>query len=321
MIDNKKITNDDISKNGAQNGAKNISKNISKKNIAKKSGVTKNSSKSYGVKRHYIGIKIWLAVSTVLVIFSLLYIFGFIGFNGFKEMSYEFITQKPKGSPLGSEGGIYPAIIGSICFMLIAIVLASLSSFAVAIDLSFYTKSASKKRVVGMIVSTMAGIPSIVLGLFGYSFLVVALKFGVSVLTGGIVLGIMIFPYMTVRFEKCFLEVDRAVIEASYALGVNKFYTIMRLVLLITYREMISTISLAGCFAMGATAPILFTGGVLYASRIKDIFSPAMALPLHLYMLIGEGISLEKAYGTSFVLVLVLILFNAIALLFSWKKE
>ncbi|MCT4662132.1 MAG: ABC transporter permease subunit [Tissierellales bacterium] len=313
MIDNKKITNDDISKSGA--------KNICKKNIATKSGVTKNSSKSYGVKRHYIGIKIWLAVSVFLVILSLLYIFGFIGFNGFKEMSYEFITQKPKGSPLGSEGGIYPAIIGSICFMLIAIVLASLSSFAVAIDLSFYTKSASKKRVVSMIVSTMAGIPSIVLGLFGYSFLVVALKFGVSVFTGGIVLGIMIFPYMTVKFEKCFSEIDGDILEASYALGTNKFYTIIHLVLPICYREMISTMSLAGCFAMGATAPILFTGGVLYASRIKDIFSPAMALPLHLYMLIGEGISLEKAYGTSFVLVLVLISFNAIALLFSWKKE
>jgi len=278
----------------------------------------KNENYNSG-KSSYIGLKFWIGISMCVVVSSLVYIFGFIGLNGFKEISYEFLTQKPKGSPIGTDGGIYPAIIGSLYFMAIALLIGTLSSFAVAVDLVFYSKSVFKNRTIKMIISTMAGIPSIILGLFGYSFLVVSMKFGISVLTGGLVLGIMIFPYMTVRFERCFLEVDKSVIYASYTLGINKFYTIMNLVIPICYREIFSIMSLAGCFAMGATAPILFTGGVLYASKIKDVFSPAMALPLHLYMLIGEGVSIEKAYGTALVLILVLVIFNLLALGLRWK--
>ncbi|MTI66946.1 MAG: ABC transporter permease subunit [Firmicutes bacterium] len=272
------------------------------------------------MKKHFF-LKFWSIVSGLMVLFLVTYIFGFIILNGMDALSFEFIIDKPKGSPLGTEGGIYPAIIGSIYFTLIAITISTILAFATSVYVVFYCRDKWKKSFISFVTTTMAGIPSIVLGLFGYSFLVVYLNLGISVITGGIVLGIMVFPYIEVRFEKSFLEVDKSVIEASYSMGINKLYTILNMILPICFKDMLSAISLAGCFAMGATAPILFTGGVIYASKVKDIFSPAMALPLHLYMLIGEGISLKNAYATALVLLIVLMILNSFSLILRIRKE
>ncbi|WP_432408403.1 PstA family ABC transporter permease [Wukongibacter sp. M2B1] len=272
------------------------------------------------MKKHFL-IKLWSIASGLIVLSIVTFFIHFIVTNGIDALSYEFITQKPKGTPLGTEGGIFPAIMGSIYFTLIAVAFASIMAFSTSIYLVFYCKGKRTKGLVRFVIGTIAGIPSIVLGLFGYSFFVVYLDFGISILTGGIVLGIMIFPYIEVRFEKSFLEVNRSMIEASYSLGISRLYTIFKIVLPICIKDLISAVSLASSFAIGATAPILFTGGVLYASVPKDILSPAMALPLHLYMLIGEGISFKNAYGTSLVLLIVLLLMNSFSLILSIRKE
>jgi phosphate transport system permease protein len=157
--------------------------------------------------------------------------------------------------------------------------------------------------------------------MFGYTLLIVYLKISRSLLTAGITLGVMIFPYIQVRVEKILNEVDSSVVNSSYALGVSKYYTISKLILPICKADITSAILLAGGFAMGATAPIMLTGAVIFAPIPKSVFSPIMALPFHLYILTGEGISLEKAYGTATVLIIILLIINVLSLILSRKKE
>ena len=167
----------------------------------------------------------------------------------------------------------------------------------------------------------MAGVPSIVLGLFGYTLLVLYLRLGRTLLSGGITLGIMIFPYIQVRVEKTLKEVDKDIIDSSYALGVSKVYTLFKLILPICKADIVSAITLAGGFAMGATAPIILTAAVMFAPIPKSLSSPVMALPFHLYILTGEGISLEKAYGTALVLILILLIINILSVVLNIRRR
>ncbi|WP_242847896.1 PstA family ABC transporter permease [Inediibacterium massiliense] len=259
-------------------------------------------------------LKIWSIGSGILLIGIVLYINFYILIKGIGGIDKEFLSGVPKGFPLGTEGGIFPAIIGSIYFTLIACIFAGIISISTAIYLNFYCTNKNIQGLIHLVTQSVAGIPSIVLGLFGYTFLVVHLKLGISLLSGGIILGIMIFPFIEVRIEKIIGEIDQEMIHASYALGVSKSYTFFKIILPMCVKEMIGAISLAGGFAMGATAPILFTGAVVYAPVPKNILSPAMALPYHLYLLIGEGISIENAYKTAFVLLLILLFLNSIGM-------
>lgn len=265
--------------------------------------------------------KIWLTVSTIIVLALLMFIFGYIFKKGLASISLEFIFGKPKGRPLGSEGGIYPAIIGSLMLTLIACVVASLLAISTAIYTVFYCQSKKLESLILLIVQSMAGIPSIILGLFGYTLLVLHLGLGKSLLSGGITLGIMIFPYVQIRVEKTLREVPKNMVDSAYALGVSRAYTIGRLVLPLCKAEIVSTITLAGGYAMGAAAPIILTAAVIFAPVPKSLSSPVMALPFHLYMLTGQGISLDKAYGTALVLIMTLLIINIIGVMLNMKKK
>ncbi|HHX63170.1 MAG TPA: ABC transporter permease subunit [Epulopiscium sp.] len=265
--------------------------------------------------------KIWLIVSTVTVLTIVLYLFGYIFKKGLSSINLEFIFANPKGMPIGAEGGIFPAIVGSLLLTFIACLFASILAISTSIYTLFYCQSKKVENMIHLIVQSMAGIPSIVLGLFGYTLLVLHLRLGRSLLSGGITLGIMIFPYIQIRVEKTLREVDQNIIDSSYAIGVSKAYTIFKLILPLCKAEIISTITMAGGFAMGAAAPIILTAAVIFAPIPKSLSAPVMALPFHLYMLTGEGISLDKAYGTALVLILMLLIINIIAAIFNMKKR
>lgn len=265
-------------------------------------------------------LKTWIYTSIILVVIFIGYLFYFILSKGIGVLSLDFILASPEGMPFGSSGGIFPAIMGSIYFSFVGTCFAVVLGLSTSIYLCFYLKNESIKEIIKMIVHTVAGIPSIVLGLFGYSFFVIFLKFGLSIVSGGLVLGIMIFPYMEVRFEKTFEEINPMVLSAAYALGVNNLYVLLKLVLPIVFKEMISTITLATSLAFGATAPIMLTGAVFYAQAPSSIFSPSMALPLHLYYLVNEGVSDVYAYGTASILLMVLFLLNFIGVAIKLKE-
>ena len=266
-------------------------------------------------------------LSFLLIFSALLFFFLYIFYKGYKVISPSFLLEAPKGMVLGEEGGIFPAITGSLAFSLTALVLSGLPSLFTAIFMVFYAKEGRKKESLHFFIHLLSGVPSIVLGLFSYSLFVYQLKLGRSVLSGAIALAIMIFPFMEIRMEKIFEEVPKSYLQSSESLGCSKGYTIRRLVLPYTLPELLSTMLLAFCFALGATPPILFTGGVAFAKSPTSLLSPAMALPLHLYLLLVQGgSSLSRAYGTALVMLFLLLIGNGIASLLTaychrkWQK-
>lgn len=265
--------------------------------------------------------KIWIIFSGVLALISVSFIFIYIFKNGYKSITWEFILSNPKGIPLGSEGGVLPAIVGSLLLMLTSCVFASILAISTAAYVVFYCKSKRLESLAHVVIQCMAGVPSIVLGLFGYTLMVVNLKMGRSLLSAGLTLGIMIFPYIQVRVEKTFREFSSSTLYSSYALGISKLYTFFYLVLPRCKAEIVSAVTLAGGFAMGAAAPIILTGAVIFAPIPKSLSSPVMALPFHLYILTGEGISMEKSYATALVLISILFIINVVSIsLTFWRK-
>ncbi|AHM57427.1 phosphate ABC transporter membrane protein 2, PhoT family [Peptoclostridium acidaminophilum DSM 3953] len=272
-------------------------------------------------KSKYTRLLLWSVLSSALTFAVIFFIIGYILLKGGGTVNAEFLLDSPKGFPLGSSGGIYPAIMGSLAFTGVACSVASLLAISTAIYLKFYCSSRRLYNIVSLVIESTAGMPSIVLGLFGYTLFVLKMGFGVSVLSGGLVLGIMIFPFIEVRVEKRLSEIEQEMLLSSYALGVSRYYTIKRLVLREALPDIISSVALAGGFAMGATAPIILTGAVIYAKAPESVMSPAMALSYHLYVLVGEGAPTEYVYGTSTVLVLLILAINGAAMLFGIMKR
>jgi phosphate transport system permease protein len=250
----------------------------------------------------------------------LVFIFYYIIRKGAGEITYEYISSPPSGFPVGTEGGIFPAIIGSIMLMAIASIIAGLFGVGTAAYVVFYSRNEKIKGAIELVIQCIAGIPSIVFGLFGYSMFVISLGLGRSLLSAGITLGIMIYPYVEIRVEKSFSEVERDILRSSYGLGISKQYTVKNIVLPLTAKEIVSSLLIGGGHALGAAAPIILTGVVISAGVPKSISSPFMALPFHLYMLISQGISVEKGYATALVLVTLMFAVNILSMTITGKR-
>ncbi|WP_061320007.1 phosphate ABC transporter permease PstA [Clostridium botulinum] len=264
---------------------------------------------------------LWYFLSTFLVVFIVFFIIAYVFKNGIHTINKDFLLDNPKGMPLGKEGGIFPAIVGSLLLMFISSVTASILGIATAVYLTLYNRNKKIDSIIHIIIHSISGIPSIVLSLFGYSFLVFSLDLGVSLLAGAITLSIMIFPYIEVVTEKAIEEVDKKLIVSSYSLGIDKTYTFFKIILPQCIEEIVSGIMLSGGFAMGATAPIMLTSAVISAPTPDSIMSPVMALSYHLYILISQGISIENAYGTAFVLMSILIILNFLSMLIVRRRR
>lgn len=266
--------------------------------------------------------KLWAYISIALVVASILFLFVYVFIRGAGTITWEFLSQPPKGAILGMEGGVWPAIVGSLCFTAVAIVLGGIPAIAAALYIVFYCENRRIEKAFHTVIRCISGIPSIVLGLFAYSFLVRELQWGRCILSSGVALGIMILPFVEVRAEKAFQELPKAVVLSSYALGCSKRYTIMKIVLPACKGELISGLMLGGCYAMGATPPLIFTGGVAYASIPTSLMKPAMALPLHLYLLLAQGAtSFDMAYGTAFVMMTIILISNLLATIYAARSH
>lgn len=267
-------------------------------------------------------IKAWAYISFALVCAVILFLFGFVFYRGAGTISMEFLTEAPRGLILGEEGGIFPAIIGSLMFTGTALVLGGIPAIATALFVVFYCSNRYLEEGIHLVIQCISGIPSIVLGLFAYSFLVRDLDFGRCIFSAGVALAIMILPFIEVRAEKAFREVPVHIVQSSYTLGCSRLYTISRIILPSCRGELVSGLILGGCYAMGATAPMIFTGAVAYAAVPDSLFAPAMALPLHLYLLVAQGAtSMDTAYGTAFVMMAIILLSNLLATVYARRSE
>jgi phosphate transport system permease protein len=269
-----------------------------------------NAKYDYGPS---IFFKIWINFCTYLSLSVLVFLTVYIFVNAGGVVNLSFILDKPAGFPVGSAGGIWPTIMGSFLVTLIAGFIATFLAFFTAIYVVFYCKQEIVSLTVNIIIQCIAGIPSIVLGLFGYAFLVIKLGLGLSILASGITLAIMIFPFIEIRLQRLFQETGKDLLETSASLGVNTSYAVINLLLPMYKKQIISIVTLASGFAMGAAAPVMLTGCVINAPVPKSLLAPFMSLPYHLYILIGEGISLENAYGTAFILMVLVLFLNLLA--------
>ena len=266
-------------------------------------------------------VKFWAISACVLTFGTILFLFTYIFIKGAPAITWEFLTESPKGAVIGTKGGILPAIVGSAYYTGIACLFATILGISTAIYQVYYCKNERISGAIGLVMQCMAGVPSIVMGLFGYTLLVLSLGWGKCILAGGITQGVMILPFIQVRAEKALREVDPALVKASYGLGMSRAYTIRRVVLPQALPQLVSGVLLGGCYAMGAAAPLIFTGAVIISKVPKDVMKPAMALPYHLYMLLTQGTSSENAYGTAFVMIVIVLVTNSVATWFAWRKK
>lgn len=266
--------------------------------------------------------QVWAYLAMGLVAGAILFLFAYVFVQGAGTVSWEFLTTAPSGAVLGEEGGIWPAILGSFAFTATAVVLGGIPAIGAALFMVFYVKNRRAEMVLRMIIQCIAGVPSIVLGLFAYSFLVRDMGLGRCVLASGTALAVMILPFIEVRAEKAFREVPDEMVQSSLALGCSMAYTILRIVLPYCKGELCSGVILGGCYAMGATPPLIFTGGVAFSAGVEGLMKPAMALPLHLYLLVAQGAtSLPTAFGTAFVMMAIILVSNMLATLLIGRKK
>ena len=266
-------------------------------------------------------VKFWAVSACVLTFGTIFFLFAYIFLNGAGAITWEFLTESPKGMIIGTEGGILPAIMGSACYTGIACLFGAILGICTAVYQVYYCKNERISGGIALVMQCMAGVPSIVMGLFGYTLLVLTLGWGKCILAGGITQGVMILPFIQVRAEKALREVDQSLVRASYGLGMSRAYTIRRIVLPQCLPQLVSGVILGACYAMGAAAPLIFTGAVIISKVPKDIMKPAMALPYHLYMLLTQGTSSVNAYGTAFVMMIIVLVTNSLATWFAWRKQ
>ncbi|HUT46594.1 MAG TPA: phosphate ABC transporter permease PstA [Sedimentisphaerales bacterium] len=262
----------------------------------------------------------WLIrVMTYLIVFVIASIIIKILWNGLPVINWEFLTSMPKRG--GSEGGILPAIVGTLSLALGTVIIALPLGMATAIYLSEYAKAGRFTRTVRLAIVTLAGVPSIVFGLFGLGLFVIFLRFGASIIAGCLTLACMILPIIIVSSEEALRAVPKSLREGSLALGATKWQTIYKNVLPYSMPGMLTGSILGIGRAAGETAPILLTVAAFYLPRLpKSIFDQVMALPYHLYVLATQHPDIEKVrplqYATALVLLALVLGVNLVAILF-----
>ena len=243
-------------------------------------------------------------------------ILGFIVIRGISVINWTFLTAMPDEGM--TEGGILPAIVGTLYLMLFSLLFAFPIGVLSGVYLNEYLKDSFFKRFIRSMTDNLAGVPSIVFGLFGMAFFVNRLKFGDSILAGSLTLALMILPVIIRTTEEALKSVEDSLRIGSYALGASKLQTIRKVILPVAFPNILTGLILSMGRVSGETAPILFTVAAYFLPRLPhSIFDQVMALPYHLYVLATSGTNMEKsrpmAYGTAFVLVAMVLMFNLIA--------
>ncbi len=264
--------------------------------------------------------KIAMAVITAvafLVILPIIFVIGFLVYNGIGALSWEFLSQPPRNGM--TEGGLLPAILGTIFLTLGTAVAAIPLGIGAAIYLAEYAGNNRMTRTIRLAIVNLAGIPSIVYGLFGLGAFVLFLNFGTSILAGSLTLGLMTLPVLISTAEEAIRSVPTDFRTVSLSLGATRWQTIRHQVLPHALPGIITGIILGLSRAAGETAPILFTVAAFYLPELPtSIFDQAMALPYHLFVISTQvpGMPLQIQYGTALVLLLIVLSLTLVATVF-----
>lgn len=250
-----------------------------------------------------------------------LFLFVYVFWKGKDVMSLSFLLDDPSGVPVGTDGGIFPALIGSIFLGAFSALIGGIFGIGAAIYLSFYSKKGVFHNIVQAAIQGLSGIPSIIFGLVAYTLLIYRFGLPRSLLCSSIAVAAMIVPFVAIRAKKIFDENGVEYMEHSISLGISREYALRKLILPNCLVELFESVALGMAYGMGAVAPILYTGAVMQSKIPEKLTDPFMSLPYHLYMLVNNGFSLEYAYGTAFVLMAFLLCIQLLCKLISYFRE
>jgi phosphate transport system permease protein len=258
-----------------------------------------------------------LYLAGILVLFFLGVILFDIFIKGVGILSWKFLTQPPRMGM--TEGGIFPAIMGTFMVSIITVIFAVPLGMFAAIYLNEYAQPGKITRLIRLAIRNLSGVPSIVYGLFGVVLFVQMFRFGTSVLSAGLTLGLLTLPWTITACEEALKAVPKSYREGALALGATKWHAIRTNVLPYAIPGMMTGVILGLSRAAGETAPILFTGAAFFLPHLpKSLFDQFMALPYHLYILATQHHAIEKvrpiAYGTALVLLGLILLLNLSAI-------
>ncbi len=254
--------------------------------------------------------KTLLWAATALTVGVLVFIVAFVLRRGLPYVTGDFLTEAPRD--MGRAGGILPMIVGTLYVTAVAVAVATPLGLGTAIYLTEYTRGGFLTRVVRFGAECLAGVPSIIFGLFGFVFFVITLGMGWSVLAGGLTLAFMILPTVIRTAEEAVKSVPPQYREVAYTLGASKWQAIVKVVLPSALPGILTGIILGIGRSLSETAAVIFTAGSSLKMPVS-LFDPARTMSVHFYLLARGGISMPKAYATAAVLVLAILVINATA--------
>lgn len=248
-------------------------------------------------------VALWALMAAVCALLAGILVF--LVSRGWSVISWEFLTRPPRDQM--TAGGILTPLVGTLQLVGVSMGFAFPVGVFTAVYLVEYAKDDAFTRALRLAVRSLAGVPSVVFGLFGLTFFVIFLKFGSSLLSAGLTLGCLVLPVIVGASESALLAVPKDYRDASYAMGATRWQTIRKVVLPAAFPSIITGAVLSVGRVAGETAPIIFTGAAFFAPRIaKSIFDEIMALPYHILVLATAGTHIEKTrpiqYGTVLVL-------------------
>jgi phosphate transport system permease protein len=255
-----------------------------------------------------------LSITTIATVIPIIAVVIYVIYKGFPAISWQFLTEMPKNGM--RDGGILPAIVGTFYLTLGTAIFSVPLGIGAAIYLSEYATENKFTRYIRLAIINLAGIPSVVYGLFGFGLFVIFLNFGTSILSASLTLSIMTLPVIISTTEESLRAVPQSFRVVSVSLGATKWQTIKRLVLPQAVPGILTGVVLGLERAAGETAPILFTGAAFFLPRLPDSpLDATMALPYHLFVISTQvpGMPIKIQYGTVLVLLTFVLIMNLIA--------
>jgi phosphate transport system permease protein len=251
---------------------------------------------------------LWALTGFTLLI--LVFIILDISIKGLPQVTFGFLVHEPQD--MGRHGGILSTIVATAYITLLAIVLAVPFGVGTAIYLTEYTREGWTTRIIRFGAECLAGVPSIILGLFGFVLFVMKLGFGWSVLSGALTLGIMVLPIIIRTSEEAIKAVPQEYRQVCFSLGMSQWQTVTRIVLPAALPGITTGIMLSVGRSLGETAVLLFTAGAALRTPVT-MFDSGRTMAVHFYILAREGLSMPNAYGTAAVLVISILAINLAA--------
>jgi len=255
-----------------------------------------------------------LTLTTIVVVLPILFLVGYIIYEGSSAISLEFVTGMPRDGMRG--GGVWPAIVGTLVLTFGTAVFAVPVGVAVAVYLAEYARDTMFTRMIRLAIINLAGVPSVVYGLFGLGLFVIFLQFGYSLLAGSLTLAIMTLPVIISTSEEALRAVPQSFRIVSLSLGGTQWQTVRRVVLPQALPGVLTGVILGLERAAGETAPILFTVAAFFLPRLpSSLFDQTMALPYHLFVISTQvpGMPVQIQYGTALVLLVFVLSMNLLA--------